>query len=252
MYLWASLIPSAMKTHSRLLISLIVLLGGLCAVAAPDDSNVRIDSRIRTIDLEARDGSVVKAKVSDEETFSTRRGDGRGHMAVLYDDVFSRIVSASAPGTKAIYRAWEQGDLFYSGGRICYLPVQIKSGRTAKATVKSVYDAPEFMSVIYIPEQDYEVGRSEVIVNIPREVCDKVHITGRNLPANATETWEETPRGKRYVLRVDSLAGYTGEPNSASASASLPRLLINTRFENLSDFYSYLHSKAGAAKWTLR
>ena len=86
-----------------------------CALhVSASDGNIYIAERTVTCDLSARDGRVTRARISQDYSMGARRVHDTGILAVFYDRN-SKIEHASATGGKPQYRAWEDGDIFYSG-----------------------------------------------------------------------------------------------------------------------------------------
>ena len=121
---------------------LTLLVFQMTALMLAADDNIHIVSRNVTCNLYSTDGLVSKAKMTDIYEFEARRVSETGMVAKFYD-CNSVIDNADAPGGKPIYRAWENGDLFYSGTRVCLLPVEVKTGKRTKAKFTVSYKKPE-------------------------------------------------------------------------------------------------------------
>ena len=133
-----------------------ILADGVRAFAA--DDNVFVAERDVICQLSARDSLVTGATISQNYRMGARRVDDIGIVAAFYDRS-SKVENASCTGGKPQYRAWENDDIFYSGTRVCLLPVDVKTGKTSQARVGVSYKNPELLDDIMLMSSLYDIDK---------------------------------------------------------------------------------------------
>lgn len=216
----------------------------LCALhVSASDGNIYIAERTVTCDLSARDGRVTGARISQDYSMGARRVHDTGILAVFYDRN-SKIEHASATGGKPQYRAWEDGDIFYSGTRVCLLPVEVKPGKTSRARAEVSYASPEFLDDIMLMLSLYDIERETVTVRIPADIAGRVTVdifnaTGRELMTRDTDT-----KGNVTVtVTAASMPKFRLEPMMPEAATCMPLVRISAAFDGTDELYDYLKSK---------
>ena len=233
--------PKSLKRFSVLLILLGMLAAAVCATSS--DDNIFIAERTVTCRLNARDGRVSGAKVSQDYTMTARRVHDMGLLVTFYDRN-STVDNASATGGKPRYRAWEDGDIFYSGTRACLLPVEVKPGKKSQARFQVSYASPEFIDDIMLTSSLYDIAREQVSVHIPAEVAEMVTVDILNATGREKTTREVDPKGNvTVIVTVDSVEALSREPLMPEAAVCIPMVRVNAAFADLSELYAYLRVK---------
>lgn len=221
---------------------LTVLIFQMTAIMRAADDNIHIVSRNVTCDLSARDGRISKAKITDIYEFEARRVSETGMVAKFYD-CNSMVDNANAPGGKPIYRAWEDGDLFYSGTRVFILPVEVKTGKRAKAKFTVSYKKPEYINDILLNTPLYDTDHITVTVNIPCIAADLVTVeifngTGREKMTRDTDAGGNV----KVTISSDSLKAFSSQPMMPKPMTCMPMVRINASFSDLDGLYSFLRT----------
>lgn len=221
---------------------LTLLVFQMTALMLAADDNIHIVSRNVTCNLYSTDGLVSKAKMTDLYEFEARRVSETGMVAKFYD-CNSVIDNADAPGSKPIYRAWENGDLFYSGTRVCLLPVEVKTGKRAKAKFTVSYKKPEYIDDIILNSPLYDTDRITVTVNIPSIAAERVTVEIFNGTGREKMTRDTDAKGNITVtVTSDSLKSFSSQPMMPDPMTCMPMVRINASFFDLDELYSYLRT----------
>ncbi len=220
----------------------------LLAVTLPEktfaaDDNIYIAELAVNVELSVRDGRVSRGKVSENYKMSARRVAGSALLAAFYDSN-SEVSHASSNGGKPQYRAWESDDLFYTGSRVCLLPVDVKPGKFSTAKVEQIYPKAEYINDIILPSPLYDIAHESVTVTIPAEVAGRVTVRLYNGTGRERMTRESDAGGNVTVkLTVDSLKAIESEPLMPEIMTCLPILTINAAFGDMDELYAYLREK---------
>lgn len=213
------------------------------AWGAPADDNIYIAERNVTCRLSTRDGRVSGARVSQEYTMCCRRVQDTGLVMAFYDQN-STVEHAGATGGKPQYRAWENGDIFYSGTRACLLPVELKPGKSSQADIRISYSNPEFLDDILLASTLYDIVREKVTVNIPAEVASTVTVDIFNGTGHEKMMRDVDSKGNVTVtVTVDSVKTFSRESMMPDPVTSMPLVRVNAAFADLGDLYDYLRAK---------
>lgn len=219
-----------------------LMLTGVARAADADD-NVYVAERVVTCRINAKDGKVTDAKITQDYQLSARRVESSGVLLTFYDRN-SKVDDAGASGGKPEYRAWEDGDIFYSGTRVCMLPVKVKPGKNSKAHVQVSYENPAFLDDIMLTSSLYDIESEKVTVQIPAEVADWVTVDIFNGTGREKLSRETDKSGNVTVtVTADNVKAFSGEPMMPDPTACLPIVRINAAFPKLDDLYTYLRPK---------
>lgn len=186
------------------------------------------------------DKPVCVKKVSQTD-YEAQRVDGTVYAVEMYDDHLT-IDKASAPGVKPYYRSWEPGDLFYTGSKICLLPLSVKCGKKVRAVFESTYRQPEQFCCVYLASPHY-TRQSVVSIVVPQSLADRISIEPRRLTDNmAFETATGKKGEKIYTVRTKVRPPYRNEEDAPSASVDAPQLIVRGYFDDAQALYRYFRS----------
>ncbi|MBP3639971.1 MAG: transglutaminase domain-containing protein [Muribaculaceae bacterium] len=221
-----------------------ILADGVRAFAA--DDNVFVAERDVICQLSARDSLVTGATISQNYRMGARRVDDIGIVAAFYDRS-SKVENASCTGGKPQYRAWENDDIFYSGTRVCLLPVDVKTGKTSQARVGVSYKNPELLDDIMLMSSLYDIDKEQVTVRIPAEVAARVTVDIFNATGREKMVRDVDGKGNVTVtVTTDSVKAFRREAMMPAPAASMPMVRVNAAFTGLDELYSYLRTKLEA------
>lgn len=239
MYTFVKTNLSAMKLQNIFLLISIALIG--CgSVFASEDDNVIIKELNKTFTLKAdKNWRLEKVRETSSYTFLARRADDKA-LAYEYYSSETPIKKASAPGSKPIYKSVEDDDLFYTGMRICALPLELKKGKPVTARFEMDYEALEQFGHIFVADGKFiEHGRYEIIV--PPVLADKIKVEVCDLPQTATFTKDTDKNGNWvYTVEVSNLTPFKREDYAAAAAQTAPRIIVSGQFATVDELYQFL------------
>ena len=206
------------------------------------DDNVVIDNRVVSYVLKPKNGKLNEVKVSETTYYVANRADERMYAVTFYGDGIT-IDKAQAPDSKPVYRAWEDDDLFYTGSRVCALPINLKKGKPAKVVFERTYKEPEqFCQIMLI--SPYYTRHVEYRISVPAVLADKIVLTPKNFYDGMELSRRDEPNGDvTYSVTLDNEEPFRSEPLSGSADMTAPQILVKGYFDGVSDLYSFLRAK---------
>lgn len=221
-------------------LSLLFCVNGLAASSAND--NVVIDNQIVSYVLKPKDGKLNEVKISETTYYVANRADERMYAVSFYGDGIT-IDKAQAPDSKPIYRAWEDEDLFYTGSRVCALPLNLKKGKPAKVVFERTYKEPEqFCQIMLI--SPYYTRHAEYRISVPGILADKIVLTPKNFSEGMEMTCRRESNGDvTYSVTLDNEEPFKSEPLSGSADMTAPQILVKGYFDGVEGLYDFLRSK---------
>jgi len=205
------------------------------------DDNVIIDDEISEYKIVENKGAIECVKAKIVTTYLARRSDASIAAVEFYDNS-KKINKASAPGAKAIYRSWESGDIFYSGARVCVLPVDLEKGKPAKVKFEWTITDPAQFCNIYLT-QAYYTRHMVTRLEVPLKLADIVKVKAYNFPDGMElESIREKDGRIIYTVEANGLRAQKDEKMAVSTSISAPQLIITGQFRDYNDVYRHLHS----------
>lgn len=187
-------------------------------------------------------GTIDRVRKSKSITYLATRADDKAYALEHYDD-FMKIKKASAPGAKPIYVANEYGDMFYTGQRICALPIPLTKGKEATARFEVTYEDPAQFCSIFLAESK-PVEAATYSLTVPKCLASVVNVTPFNLPEGATLDRREVSNGDIvYSVAMQNRPPYRDEPHSPEVESFVPRLVITGLFDDYHALYRYLHKR---------
>lgn len=219
---------------SQILTFIITLVFSAIICLGADTDNVRIvDERISyTVQPSG------KVKMVEQTTYEASRADDRVVATAMFNEDIS-IDKATAPGATPVYRPWEDGDLFYTGSRICMMDVPLKKGKPAKVTFEQTYRAPEQFCNVFLTAP-YSTDQSLITVEVPATLADRYKVRPMNLESNMTFEKSEGKNGSIiYSVKAVDRKPFRYEPEAPSASVSAPQLIITGMFSNVDELYGF-------------
>lgn len=206
------------------------------------DDNVVISSHDETYTMNVDgNGLLSNVKMARSSTYLATRADD-SHVAIEFYGTDIRMDKASAPGSKAIYRAWEDDDLFYDGSRVCALPLSLVKGKPLTAKFEKTYVAPEqFCTIMLAKASPVKKGHFEIVV--PALLANIVKVTPLDLPQGTSVVRSAGKNGAVvYDVDVTDLPAYKHEAQSASPYECAPRLIVTGQFTSPHAMYRFLKS----------
>lgn len=233
-----------MNLISRIL-TLSLLFGTSFGIAFPSDfadANVVITELNKKYVLKSdANRRLSEVKASSSYTYQARRADDKA-LAYEYYSSETPIKKASAPGSKPIYRSVEDDDIFYSGMRVCALPLELKKGKPVTARFERDYTALEqFGDIMIASDKFVEQGCFEITV--PSELADVIKVQPYDMPSTAMFTSATDKNGNLiYSLRINNLEPFRHEDYAAPATQTVPRIIVTGQFATVDDLYDFLRS----------
>lgn len=224
-----------------LIIMALALVMPMNCGAVSDQPNVVIDELTVDVRPEVKNGKVTRIKEISNYTLSANRSDERAVLMEYYDNDAITIDKASSPGAKPMYVSAERPSIFYSGSRICALPVQLKAGKTSKATFERNYVKPEFFHGTS-PAEPYTIKSFVFTVHIPKSLAHEPIIKEHNLPAGVTGTMTENGDERLYTLILENIPTPDSRELSEAPSLAMwwPSVDVNLSFAGVDELYAYL------------
>ena len=228
--------------------SLMRILFLICAlfvflvVRADADDNIILDNRTVNYTLKSQNGKLIAVKIVETSNYLARRADDRMVAVTFYGDGIT-IDKAQAPDSKPIYRSWEDDDLFYTGSRVCALPISLKKDKPAKVVFERTYQTPEqFCQVMLI--SPYYTRRAEFTITVPADLGDKISFIPMYFPEGVTLERKDLPNGNIvYSALLENVESYKSEPMSPGVDCSAPQILVKGYFSDVGQLYSFLKDK---------
>lgn len=206
------------------------------------EDNVKISSRTISCRLKAKSGRLSSVKLTDQRNYTAERVDEEIVAIQFYNEDIT-IDKASAPGATPIYRAWEDEDIFFSGSRVCVLPVKVKKGKDVKAVFEQTYKTPEQFCQIMLAEY-YIVENTLLSITVPPELRGSLSFEPLNLPEETKITSEINKDGELvYFYEIPRLRELSYEPHAVSADISAPQILVKGYFRDVNELYAFLRSE---------
>ena len=227
---------------TRIIILITGVLFATQCVAARADDNVIITKSDKTYTLSAKNDKLATVKVVEQTTYLARRADETIPAVAFYNEDIS-IDKASAPGAKPIYRSWEDKDMFYTGSRICALPVSLKKDKPTKVVFEQTYRAPEqFCNILLI--EPYFTSEATVTVIVPAALADNIRLSLLNTPDGVALTAETKANGDIiYTLKETDRKAWHSQKLAPSADAIAPQIIVTGFFCGVNELYTFLRGK---------
>lgn len=227
------------------ILTLSLIFGTSFGIAFPSDfadANVVITELNKKYVLKSdANRRLSEVKASSSYTYQARRADDRA-LAYEYYSSETPIKKASAPGSKPIYRSVEDDDIFYSGMRVCALPLDLKKGKPVTARFERDYTALEqFGDIMIASDKFVEQGSFEITV--PSELADVIKVQPYDMPSTAMFTSATDKNGNLiYSLHISNLEPFRHEDYAAPAAQTVPRIIVTGQFATVDDLYDFLRS----------
>lgn len=207
------------------------------------DKNVVITNLVENYVLvPSSKGGLERVHKSKRATYLATRADESTYAAEYYDNS-AKIDKASAPGAKAIYKSAENSDMFYTGQRVCVLPLDLIKGKEKTAVFEVTNNDPAQFCVIYLFENN-SISKALYSITVPAELSDKIGVEACDVPANAQLTRNQAKNGDVvYSIELTDCPYLVNENDSPSITQFAPRLIITGFFSDYNALYKYLHNK---------
>lgn len=226
------------------LLSLLALAIFVFAAYASGDENVVVNRLDETYTFVAgRDGKPSEIRKSKTATYLAERADAHVIAAEPYADGMIKITKASAPGSRPVYRAWETDDnIFYSGERICALPMDLKKGKPMKAVFESICVEPEQFCTIMLCE-NVPVRAARYEITVPSALAARIKVQPYDLRGDMKFSRTELKSGDIiYSVEASNIPAYHSEPHSSNPLLTRPRIVVSGYFADVDELYAYLRS----------
>lgn len=227
------------------ILTLSLIFGTSFGIAFPSDfadANVVITELNKKYVLKSdANRHLSEVKASSSYTYQARRADDRA-LAYEYYSSETPIKKASAPGSKPIYKSVEDDDIFYSGMRVCALPLELKKGKPVTARFERDYTALEQFGDIMIASDKF-VEQACFEITVPSELADVIKVQPYDMPSTAMFTSATDKNGNLiYSLRISDLEPFRHEDYAAPATQTVPRIIVTGQFSTVDDLYDFLRS----------
>lgn len=205
------------------------------------NGNVIIDDLTVEARIEAKNGEAVRVKEISTYTLSASKADEMAVLLAYYDNESTTIDKASGQGGKPVYKAAETSSVFYSGNRVCAVPVQLKAGKSGKATFERTYAKPEFFCGV-MPAEMYDIRRYTFNLHMPKSLASKVRISEHNLPDGAKATYADKGDETVYTLVIENVPSMASQPHALAPASEIwrPYVAVNACFGDVDALYAYL------------
>lgn len=219
------------------------------SISAFGSTNVVIAEESICYRLLAGGNSLETVKMVRETVYEATRASETIIAVAHYNDHVS-IDKAKAPGVKPIYKSWEDESMFYTGSRICALPIDLEKGKKVKAVFEQTYKSPEQFGTIFLASP-YFTRRSSVVIKVPLVLAGRVRVRAYDLPREWTVERVDVSGGVEYRVVMTDREAFKSEEYAPSPSVSAPRLVVTGMFSDQSELYSFLrgflpeHTDAG-------
>lgn len=206
-----------------------------------EDENVVIRDRTVNYRLKADKGILKTIKMEDVANYEALRADGAALPVAFYGNSIT-IDKAQAPGATAIYRSWEDDDIFFSGSRVCALPMPLKKGKPAKAVFEKTYNDPAQFCQVMLGSA-YPTEKLTYNIFVPAELAGRIVLTPMNLPDGVGMTRTDSPKGDAvYTVTLTGVKPFKREPLAPGADEIGPQIVITGYFDGIKGVYDYLRS----------
>lgn len=223
---------------SRILLIVFALLTATVSVYG-EDENVIIRNRTVNYRLKADKGTLKEVKMEDVANYEALRADDVALPVAFYGNSIT-IDKAQAPGATPIYRSWEDDDIFFSGSRVCALPMPLKKGKPAKVVFEKTYKDPAQFCQIMLGSA-YPADELTYNIIVPAELAGRLTFTPKNLPEGIEMTRTESPKGEVvYTVAMKNLKPEKREPLAPGADEIGAQIVITGYFDGLKGVYDYL------------
>lgn len=223
-------------------ILLLICLLNVLFVFGQDEPNVVIQEQLINYKLSANKGVLSSVKIEENNTFKALRSDDVAVALTFYGDGIS-IDKAQAPGVKPIYRSWEDDDIFYTGSRVCALPLSLKKEKPVKTVFERTIKEPEHFCQIIL-SSSYRILQGECSISVPVVLAEKITLKTKNFTDNMSFERETKNNGDViYTVHYNDLKPLKSEPMAASIVEVAPQILISGYFENIDSLYKFLSEK---------
>lgn len=239
-YICISLKTDAMTTGKFVLTMLcLMLLPAMCAGATLTD-NIVIENKTDVYKFVAsKDGSKLdRVEHSSEITFRANKSEGTAKTLAYYCD---HIKMGKASGGTTDYVPYFSDDVFFSDSKACRINAQIKkAGGKAKVTYKRTLTKPEFLTKIYLPDEQY-IEQATIQFIIPLSLASRYDIEAVNLQADKYEK-SVTEKGDERVITFTVSDIKTPEyfSDAPSMNITMPKLRVRGHFADHNELYRYL------------
>ena len=227
----------------RFILVLAALIIALSPINAQEskEQNVVIDELNVDVRVDVKNGRATRIKETSNYTLSATKSDELAVLVQYYDNDAITIDKASGQGGKPIYASAETPSIFYSGSKICGVPVQLKAGKTGKATIERTFVKPQFF-IGATPLESYPIKKYVFTLHVPKTLGMDVRILEHNLPEGVHIIESEAKEELLYTLTLENIPSISQLTTSMAPDIRQwwPTVDINVCFANTDELYSYL------------
>lgn len=205
------------------------------------DDNIEITNETRHFVFITNSGNPASIKEKHDITYTAKNSDDIAYVIKFYGGK-SKILKASATGTKPRYRTYESKYIFYDGSRVCFMAMPVKKGKDSKVRFELTHEDPSLFTRIFLRASNF-TKVSETRITIPAELSHQIKVIPHGLLPCMKFTQENNPNGD-MVYKVISLNQPTYIPlsDSPNPNIAIPQLFITGYFSDVNDLYHYISS----------
>lgn len=221
----------------RILTLGLIAVSATSSYAATREENVVISDCVEEYNfVKGKDGRTEVKHSIKTEYLATRHSDEISPH--IFHNNIVRLDKAS--GGKANYRNANPPTVFHDDSKVCFFNIWLdRKDRKSKVQFKRTFtDAAHFTGVF--PGDDYPVRSKTITFDIPAYLL-AIQLVDRNFPdGNINRTEILAPDGSRRITyTVNGLPETPSDPDSPSALASLPHILVKGYFPDTDSLYRY-------------
>lgn len=217
----------------------------LCCIfslqAAVGDDNIVIDKMTVDVKVDVKDGRPERIKEVTTYLIRAQRNNEGAILYHYYDNDATVINKVS--GGSAKYMAAESGSLFYTGSRICAVPLELKPGKATKVSFECTYLKPEHFTGIIVGSL-YDILKANINIHIPNDLLVDARIAEHNMPAGVIGSSTDSDKERLYSLSVENIPAFKDAPAATSATNWWPYVSADLTFGSVDSLYAYLSSVA--------
>lgn len=200
--------------------------------------NVVVDDENIVYRLIVKNDSLVGVKKEYNAVFRATQHDTKVMPVTYYGDHIT-VDKVKLSGAKPIYRSWEDDDLFYTGSKICAMPLELKKGKSSKLSYEQTYVSPAQFGTVML-SSIYPTKHYSLTIFVPTPLVGRIKIHPFNLPSGINVQTRDVAEGQEYFLEWNNRPKYRHERFSQSINA--PQLEVSGVFSGTKGVYDYLRS----------
>lgn len=203
------------------------------------NDNIVISNETRHFEFITNSGKPVSIKEKHNITYTARNSEDIAYVIKFYGGK-SKIIKASASGTKPRYRTYESNYIFYDGSRVCFMAMPVKKEKDSKVRFELTHEDPTLFTRIFLKASNF-TKVAETRITIPAELSNRIKVIPYGLLPCMKFTQENNPNGEMvYKVISQNQPSYIPLPDSPDPNIAIPQLFITGYFSDVTDLYHYI------------